>query len=151
MDILWHEFILNADEYEHFCSGAYGHLLDQKAEPQIPAENPTVPGGVAIARTFALACHDEGQTRYQTKLPVLFKADTSLGLADGRRWMLNCGHATCAPDDGARCVHHELLPLIPEKLPHQIPYEVGASYPAVNTISENQFGSYGTCPNSPGC
>jgi len=120
VDDLWHEFILDTDEYHAFCSHAYGRFLHHRPERAMSNDEAVQLNGEAMALTFALACRDEAiPPRSPSRLPVLFKVDDELGLDDGQRWVLSCGNEVHRPSDSATCVRHSLLPLVPKELPKQ--------------------------------
>jgi hypothetical protein len=118
VDILWHDFILDTKSYDQFCRKAYGRKMQHR--PEISAcEAATADfNGHAMARTFALACKDEGIRPTQpTELPILFRVDREMHLPDGKRWVLQCHANECRTPEGVRCVWHELVPLVPDRLP----------------------------------
>jgi hypothetical protein len=132
VDVLWHEF-MQTRVYDQFCLRAYGrHHHPEAAMPAGAAQ--VLDGPAMMARTFALSCLDEGipATR-PDRLPILFSADSHLRLPDGRRWDLRCRGEHCqvrpaTPGGGivvrgnTRCVWHDLVPLVPARLPKLVPF-----------------------------
>jgi hypothetical protein len=85
---------------------------------------------VAAALTFAMACFDEGiDHAHPLRLPLLFTVDDELNIPNGQRWALYCGRSACSASHGQRCVRHELLPRLPDRLPRQIRFHVPGKYP----------------------
>jgi hypothetical protein len=95
VDALWHEFISRAADYETFCVGAYGKQLHHYPETSMsPAESLEL-SGPAMARTFSIACIDEDiRPNRPSRLPVLFAADSHIGLSEGIRGTSNVADTT---------------------------------------------------------
>ncbi len=72
-----------------------------------------------MALTWAMACNDQQKRpKAPEGLPWLFAADLDLPPEQGWHWSMYCGHEPCAQPD--HCVHHDLLPRLPDAIPHQI-------------------------------
>jgi hypothetical protein len=119
VDLLWHEFILHTVFYKEFCSQAYGHDLHHAPERSMNFEQVQVLNGEGMARTFGMACADEGIVDPRLGLPTLFTVDAALGLTDGQRWTFDCGSTICSAASPWRCVRHQVLPFAPRRLPQQ--------------------------------
>jgi hypothetical protein len=121
VDQLWHEFILHTVAYDEFCARAYGRKLHHHPEAAMSDGPVEEANGRAMAYTFALACTDENIRPHEPdRLPLLFSVDAILRVRDGRRWKLNCGATSCEVAVG-RCAWHDLVPLIPRRLPEVLP------------------------------
>jgi hypothetical protein len=118
VDALWHEFISRTEDYEVFCVGAYERQLDHYPETSMsPAESLEL-NGPAMARTFSMACTDEDiRPDRPSRLPLLFAADSRIGLSEGIQWDLECRGHDCRVDVGSRCIWHELIPILPARTP----------------------------------
>jgi hypothetical protein len=118
VDSLLHQFILDTAAYDEFCDKAYGRRLHRDPEAAMSGAAAAHLNALAVACTFALACTDEYIRPHDPdRLPVLFSVDRHLRLPEGQRWELRCdAGSTCCVADG-RCVWHELVPLIPRRLP----------------------------------
>ncbi len=127
--LLWHELV-GSSQFEDFAKHAYGHLLDRRPSPDVLRRRPVTTDRDGLALSFAMACVDEGEAPgHPSRLPTLFRVDDALGLEDGQRWALNCGHSVCQSRDGARCVHHELSPHMPDDLPREVRFGVPEPFP----------------------
>jgi hypothetical protein len=117
-DLMWHDVILNTQDYQMFCKSAYGRVLHHRPAASMSAQEVSDLNGTAMATTFAMACLDQKiAPALPARLPVLFLIDAELGIPDGQLWLLDCGAKQCEVPSGHRCVRHELLPLLPAKLP----------------------------------
>jgi hypothetical protein len=120
VDQLWHEFILHTRDYQDFCRQAYGRTLHHSPEESMNTTTREALYGDGIARTFAMACADEGiRLPQMLGLPTLFQVDTALALPDAQRWVLDCGHSDCSAISPTHCVRHQVRPFIPKHLPLQ--------------------------------
>jgi hypothetical protein len=115
---LWRQFIAQTDTYSEFCQHAFGHAPTQSERPT------TAPGSASVdqlALTWAMACEDEHlKPTLAHQLPYLFDADDKAGIHSDLHWVLRCGHSKCTASAGQRCVQHEIVPRLPERLPKQI-------------------------------
>ncbi len=90
VDDAWHEFILFTREYQRFCDRALGRFLHHT-----PAEAMTTPtiGHDGIKRAWRCACkHENIKLNTPHKLPLLFRIDKALNIANGFHYSLNCMH-----------------------------------------------------------
>jgi hypothetical protein len=91
-----------------------------------------------------MACVDEGEApEHPSRLPTLFRVEDALGLEDGQHWALNCGRSACEPKDRARCVHHELGPLMPTDLPKEVRLGVPDPFPLEGAHIDRDFAMFG--------
>jgi hypothetical protein len=88
------EFARRGAEYREFCESAFGKMLPHEA------------GTNALGHTFQLAQKDERTAPPQ--LPLLFRIDRELGVADGRHYLAACGggRTVCHELPGAICLQH---------------------------------------------
>ena len=141
VDLLWHEFILNTAAYEQFCDRAYGRKLHHLPESAMPSTAAAYLNGPAMARTFAMACLDEViRPNLPPKLPTLFAVDSDLNFDDGLRWDNDCRTTECRAPAGSRCVWHELVPLLPEKLPEMWRLDSSGQHVALRSSAASGFG-----------
>lgn len=141
--MLWLDFV-GTNDFDDFSKHAYGHVLRQRPSPDVVRSEPATTDAEGLALTFAMACVDEGETpEHPLSLPTLFRVDEALGIEDGQHWALNCGHSTCEPKDGARCVHHELGPLMPTDLPKEVRFGVPDPFPLEGAHIDRGFGMFG--------
>jgi hypothetical protein len=105
--------------------------------------------GPAMARTFALSCLDEGipSTR-PDRLPILFRADGDLHLPDGRLWDLRCRGEHCQVGGNTRCVWHDLVPLVPARLPKLLPFNGAGQLVAEKPWFAGIYGGHSTSGSS---
>lgn len=76
VDLLWHEFILDTEAYQGFCRQAYGRPLHHAPGRSMDVDHARLLSGEAMARTFGMACIDEGILMPATVgLPILFSVD----------------------------------------------------------------------------
>lgn len=107
VDVAWHEFILFTHEYHKFCKKALGRYIHHT-----PAEAMKSPTNAQddIKRTWRIACFREQINPLSpTKLPLLFAIDTSLDIADGFRYELNCQKSSTSagqPGCSGHCASH---------------------------------------------
>jgi hypothetical protein len=137
VEILWVEF-MKSEGFQNFQKRAYrSRRLRHERSSKLLALQQSRRDADAAALTFAMACFDEGlDALHPAKLPVLFAVDDELGIAGGQHWKLNCGRSRCSVEDGQRCVKHELVPRIPERLPKQRRFGVPRPYPLGDWPSE---------------
>jgi hypothetical protein len=130
VEMLWVEFI-KGEGFLDFQKRAYGsRRLRHEGSPKLLDLQAPRRDGNAAALTFAMACFDEGvDPRHPSKLPVLFAVDDQLRIAGGQHWDLNCGRSKCWVEGGRRCVRHELVPKVPDRLPKQRRFDVPRPYP----------------------
>src|SRR5438552_3270046 len=82
--------------------------------PDLTLSSVMVAQGPPGAYTFALACEDEYIPPHQPdRLPVLFSVDRKLRVPNGQRWEVSCDGQVA----DKTCVWHQLVPLIPKRLP----------------------------------
>jgi hypothetical protein len=133
--LLWHEFV-GSSEFDQFSKHGYGHRQD----PHDLMHRPRTSDNQGLALTFAMACIDDGlDPDYPLRLPTLFGVDDVLALDEGQHWVLNCGHSACHTEAGVRCVHHELGPFVPDRLPKEIRF--GLSDPVALEGSHGPYGN----------
>jgi hypothetical protein len=89
-DDLWHEFILYTKAYDEFCQRAFGRFLHHTPAAILkPGENKTNEG---LRRVWWQACKEERiDARAPSALPLLFSLDTDLNIANGYRYVPDCG------------------------------------------------------------
>ncbi|WP_323001355.1 hypothetical protein [Denitromonas sp.] len=103
VDDAWHEFILFTRNYQDFCRKGLGRFLHH-----VPAEAMASPtqAQAGLKRSWRHACAHEGiDPASPIRLPRLFALDTTLGLADGFSYQLDCLKAGAA-GNGAYCASH---------------------------------------------
>jgi hypothetical protein len=72
----WHEFVALGEPYTAFCRKAFGGVLHA-----LPEQEQSPPMGAELALTLDAAGRETGE-----EVPLLFRLDTELGLADGHRY-----------------------------------------------------------------
>ena len=88
-DDLWHEFILYTKHYEQFCKRAFGRCLPHTPAVVLSGERQANAG---LRRCWWQACRDENiNPTNPVRLPLLFAIDTKLNIADGFRYLPDCG------------------------------------------------------------
>jgi hypothetical protein len=88
-DDLWHELILYTKNYEHFCRRAFGGFLHHTPAVVLGSNRDANAG---LRRCWWLACREENiNPRRPTRLPLLFALDAKFGVADGFRYVPDCG------------------------------------------------------------
>ena len=88
-DDLWHEFILYTRHYEQFCRQAFGSFLHHTPAVVLGPERRNNAG---LRRTWWWCCREENiDPRQPLRLPLLFALDAKLGIADGFRYVPDCG------------------------------------------------------------
>jgi hypothetical protein len=89
VDELWHEFILYTRHYQDFCNKAFGQFLHHTpavALGSVPRSN------AGLRRCWCFCCRAENiNPRSPTRLPLLFAVDAKLQIADGFRYVPDCG------------------------------------------------------------
>jgi hypothetical protein len=126
---MWRELVGRRNDFEKFCKHAYGH---SHPDFQVQSLRPPQASAEELALTWAMACADEHlKPPFAAELPALFAADQKAGVADGVVWLLQCHHEPCSPGAG-RCVHHELVPALPDRVPKQIHFDDPAPYPLID-------------------
>jgi hypothetical protein len=89
VDELWHEFILYTRDYQDFCKRAFGQFLHHTPAVtlrSVPQSN------AGLRRCWWFCCRAENISPHSpTRLPLLFAIDTKLSIADGFRYVPNCG------------------------------------------------------------
>jgi hypothetical protein len=96
VDDFWREFALHTREYAEFCDAALGRPLPYAAAEDRSARLPV---------TFRFA--QEDQPGVPGLLPVLFKVDQELGIANGRHYLADCGgRGLCYELKGSVCLQH---------------------------------------------
>ncbi len=106
VDDLWHAFMLHTREYADFCTAAFGRFLHHSPEAGMDTAGVRRNESSGLARTLELAHRDEAALPGQ--LPLLFRLDEQLGIADGRRYLGFCGSAAaaCFAPAGSTCLAH---------------------------------------------
>lgn len=89
-DELWHEFILYTKAYDEFCRKAFGRFLHHTpAAVLAPAQKKSNEG---LRRVWWQACKEERVDPWAPqKLPLLFAIDGELNIANGYRYVPDCG------------------------------------------------------------
>jgi hypothetical protein len=89
VDDLWHEFILYTRDYQSFCKRAFGQFLHHSPAimlGSVPKSN------AALRRCWWFCCRaDNINPRNPARLPLLFAIDAKLNIADGFRYVPDCG------------------------------------------------------------
>jgi hypothetical protein len=85
VDTLWHEFILDRDEYKNFCQNAFGNFL-----PHIPPYYQILISETNLKTIWRASCNEEkiNNSTKPSRLPLLFAIDSELGIPDGRNYKL---------------------------------------------------------------
>jgi hypothetical protein len=82
-------------------------LTEQRAglPPYVPEQPATGDHGKRLQHTFRLAQRDEGCA--SDALPLLFRVDREIGIAGGRRYLVDCGgRGQCFPVAATICLVH---------------------------------------------
>lgn len=104
VDEAWHQLILNTREYESFCQGAFGRMLHHT--PATPMKNQKS-AQLGIQRAWRSACRAEAlDPRGPNKIPLLFALDSSLKIADGHYYVLNCDMPAFKGKENVYCAGH---------------------------------------------
>jgi hypothetical protein len=90
VDELWHEFILYTKAYDAFCEKAFGRFLHHTpAAVLAPGLKKSNEG---LRRVWWQACKEEKiDPKAPAALPLLFALDTDLKIANGYRYVPDCG------------------------------------------------------------
>lgn len=97
VDDLWHEFILFTKHYDEFCKKALGKFLHHTPAVVLGSQATANQG---LRRTWVYACRDETINPLKpTRLPLLFALDSKLNIADGYRYVPDCGELRDRPGD----------------------------------------------------
>jgi hypothetical protein len=89
VDDLWHEFILYTKNYDAFCTRAFGRFMHHTPAVVLTRNKQNNSG---LRRCWWYACREEHiNPRAATRLPLLFAIDAKLGIADGFRYVADCG------------------------------------------------------------
>lgn len=89
VDDLWHEFILFTKNYEAYCRKAFGTFLHHTPAVALGRAQQTNAG---LRRCWWFVCKDENiNPRKPTRLPLLFALDAKLQIANGLRYVPDCG------------------------------------------------------------
>jgi hypothetical protein len=93
VDDLWHEFILYTRNYQDFCQRAFGQFLHHTPAVALSKQPGSVPrSNAGLRRCWRFCCLAENiNPRSPTRLPLLFAIDAKLGIADGFRYVPDCG------------------------------------------------------------
>jgi hypothetical protein len=109
---------------------------------------PTEAAGQTMALTWAMTCNDQQlYLKAPPSLPMLFAVDAALVLPGGWSWVMYCGHEPCAASD--TCVHHDVLPYLPEQTPHQVHFDVPRDHQLMDK-SDAIFTAGYSAPGTPG-
>ena len=126
-----------ADSFRRNVFGRRSH--DCLSDGVLPREA----AGQTMALTWAMTCNDQRLSlKAPPSLPTLFAVDAALHLAEGWAWVMYCGHEPCAAPD--TCVHHDVLPYLPEQVPHQVQFEVPRSHQLMDKSDEIFTPGYNT-------
>lgn len=88
-DDLWHEFILYTRNYDQFCHRAFGRFLHHTPAVVL---SPDKQNNEGLRRCWWQACREENiNPAKPTRLPLLFALDAKFGIADGFRYVPDCG------------------------------------------------------------
>lgn len=99
VDDLWHEFILHTRHYDLFCRRAFGRFLHHAPAAILTGDRRRNEG---LRRVWWQACREENiDPRAPTRLPLLFALDAKLDVADGFRYVPDCGGVRRAAAPGA--------------------------------------------------
>ena len=114
------EQFLTLDAADTFRRNVFG----RRSPNRLPdGELPRKAAGPTMALTWAMSCNDQRLSlKAPPSLPTLFAVDAAMNLPRGWPWVMYCGREPCAVPD--TCVHHYLLPYLPERVPHQVHFEV---------------------------
>lgn len=103
VDDLWHEFILYTRHYELFCREAFGGFLHHTPAVVL---GPQRRDNAGLRRTWWWCCREENiDPRKPSRLPLLFAIDAKLGIADGFRYVPDCGPLRRDGDGSSVTVH----------------------------------------------
>jgi len=104
VDELWHELILHTDEYASFCDAALGRFLHHRPEdPVDPRRSHRRAAGLVAALRAARRDEDCSDGH----LPLLFRVDECVALAEGRRYLADCGGTgSCFGPPRFTCMRH---------------------------------------------
>jgi hypothetical protein len=85
VDTLWHEFILDRDEYKNFCTNAFGNFL-----PHIPPYDQILISQASLKTIWRASCNKEkiNNSTKPSRLPLLFAIDSQLDIPNGRNYKL---------------------------------------------------------------
>nr|MDQ2728522.1 hypothetical protein [Actinomycetota bacterium] len=139
VDGVWEQLIHNGAAWAELERGAYPRS-ERGRDPQMARRDARRRGDEALALTYAMACVDEDLPRAGMAPTATFDADAASGLRGATRWVVFCGHSPCRPPADTRCIRHELVPLIPDDLPDQLPLHHRRPLPNVPMKNESQFG-----------
>jgi hypothetical protein len=88
-DDLWHEFILYTRDYQRFCQKAFGRMLHHT--PAVRLANAQSSGNEGLRRVWWHACKMEWiDPSTPHKLPLLFRLDAELKIANGFHYSRDC-------------------------------------------------------------
>ncbi len=88
-DDLWHEFILYTRNYEAFCGKAFGRFMHHTPAVVMGSDRQANAG---LRRCWWFTCKEENiDPRKPTRMPLLFALDAKLGVANGFRYVPDCG------------------------------------------------------------
>jgi hypothetical protein len=88
-DDLWHEFILYTRNYDAFCRQAFGRFMHHTPAVVMGSDRQANAG---LRRCWWFICKEENiNPRQPTRMPLLFALDAKLGVANGFRYVPDCG------------------------------------------------------------
>ena len=88
-DDLWHEFILYTKAYEAFCRQAFGRFFHHTPAAVLGKQQDTNAG---LRRCWWWVCKAEHiNPAKPSRLPLLFALDAKFAIADGFRYLPDCG------------------------------------------------------------
>lgn len=97
-DDLWHAFILYTRAYEAFCRQAFGHFFHHTPAAVLGRQQDTNAG---LRRCWWWVCKAEHiNPAKPSRLPLLFALDAKFGIADGFRYVPDCGGVRRADQAG---------------------------------------------------
>ena len=114
VDDLWHEHIVCTRDYEQFCRQAFGRFLHHQPESLMTGRNAKRNRGFVLRSTWDLARQAESETGPLSGLPLLFRLDEELGVADGHRYVEGCGQSGACTAGSVVCYAH--LPVIAHRV-----------------------------------
>lgn len=105
VDDLWHELVLHTRDYAQFCEAAFGRFLHHMPESAMDPAAAAANRSSQLAATLRLAQQDEGCRA--DALPLLFRVDQELDVAQRRRYLADCGgRGQCYEDRNMVCLQH---------------------------------------------
>jgi hypothetical protein len=102
---LWYELTLHTRDYAALCDAAFSRSLPRRPEPAMAGDAAKTNRAPALLATLDYARQDEGCR--PTDLPLLFRVDRSVRIADGNCYLADCGgRGECFRAPGLICLQH---------------------------------------------